>query len=567
MSTGKVSNIIKVWKRGIGISGIEETRDFAIKVKKSGISVAQCAEGYRMYQIIKNLGVVDGDFYGDITTKEDFGIGGYSNRDRINPMEFSTFVQDIYLNCKKLGISPDIVLSVITDLLTTFEGFCSNPCSNLDYANNTNLILKSNLNGSHADPSFKQKSGDCGSLTQTQIPFISKVNRYIAQKKKEIIDLEKNNKILKDENKKLEYQLNQKNFDLNLTKQEEKYVISFIDWFYDTKRELRDNYSIDIVDFKIFARAVTNFKNNGFNISMIMDECTSSSSLTKKIKTMKEDNQILGSQIIGLNKSVSSLENKANYHRQTMDVCYQLKGMGLGLHQLKQLHGTLLEIADVNNIPAENAVSKFLKDVEDQYDNKLGFENIVNEKKDEIVLATKELKNSRQSLWFTPLIGPSLYNLFQKGISEQDIIGISQLVEICTINTDFNNSGIGLGNKNKNKNSSPIDTTNNGNKITSRSEYWKQFISELKKYGDIKLAIKEQQEKRDTAAKDIDNMQKQKQEISVGCQNGIYLINELYHKMAYFKEFMNRFNRDIDNKIKAYSMISGPLPIFKMYDG
>ena len=76
------------------------------------------------------------------------------------------------------------------------------------------------------------------------------------------------------------------------------------------------------------------------------------------------------------------------------------------------------------------------------------------------------------------------------------------------------------------------------------------------------MAIKEQQEKRDTAAKDIDNMQKQKQEISVGCQNGIYFINELYYKMAYFKEFMNRFNKDVDNKIRCSSRISGPLPIF-----
>jgi len=32
--------------------------------------------------------------------------------------------------------------------------------------------------------------------------------------------------------------------------------------------------------------------------------------------------------------------------------------------------------------------------------------------------------------------------------------------------------------------------------------------------------------------------------------------------MAYFKEFMNRINKDLDNKIKASSKISDFLPIF-----
>ena len=75
-----------------------------------------------------------------------------------------------------------------------------------------------------------------------------------------------------------------------------------------------------------------------------------------------------------------------------MGKCHELKGMGLGLHQLKQLHGTILEIADANNIPTEEAVSRFLKDVIDQYDNKLGFENIVNEKKDEICSCKSRIK-------------------------------------------------------------------------------------------------------------------------------------------------------------------------------
>src|SRR4051794_16549707 len=122
VSTGKISYIINDWKRGISIPNIEEIRSFVITVKKSGISMAQCTVGYRMSQLLKNLGIVD-DKYGVITTNEEFGIDNNSNR--ITSLEVSSFVQDIYENCKKSGISPSIILSWIIDLHTVF-GDCDN---------------------------------------------------------------------------------------------------------------------------------------------------------------------------------------------------------------------------------------------------------------------------------------------------------------------------------------------------------------------------------------------------------------------------------------------------------
>lgn len=130
---------------------------------------------------------------------------------------------------------------------------------------------------------------------------------------------------------------------------------------------------------------------------------------------------------------------------------------------------------------------KFLKDVQEQYDSKLGFEVKVNEKRDELALINRELNNNRQSLLFIPLIGPSLSNLSQKGIVEQDIISINQLVENITKDID------------------------KSNKITSKSEYWKILIEELKEYENVKLAIKEQhQENHDTLQKQANYLDKQK---------------------------------------------------------
>ena len=56
----------------IGIPNVEELRDFAILVKKSDISIEQCAEGYRMKNLMKNLGITD-------DSNDDEGCGHHGN--------------------------------------------------------------------------------------------------------------------------------------------------------------------------------------------------------------------------------------------------------------------------------------------------------------------------------------------------------------------------------------------------------------------------------------------------------------------------------------------------------
>ena len=52
--------------------------------------------------------------------------------------------------------------------------------------------------------------------------------------------------------------------------------------------------------------------------------------------------------------------------------------MGFGLIELRQLWDNILEIADANKISHHQAVFKFLKNVREQYDSKIGFEVKVN---------------------------------------------------------------------------------------------------------------------------------------------------------------------------------------------
>ena len=146
-----------------------------------------------------------------------------------------------------------------------------------------------------------------------------------------------------------------------------------------------------------------------------------------------------------------------------------------------------------------------------------------------------QINASRQILWFTPLIGPSLSNLFQKGIGEQDIVGINQLVETCS-----NNINIG-------------DQNENTKYKISRSEHWKLFTDDLKKYSDIKIAIKERQDGLEKIQKEVNELNKQKQDVSNNLQILISFINAINNKISYYKGFMDHHHKDISDKINLAS--------------
>ena len=121
--------------------------------------------------------------------------------------------------------------------------------------------------------------------------------------------------------------------------------------------------------------------------------------------------------------------------------------MKFGIDELQQLWLTVSEIAKNRGDPLkdfdmiENPVAYFIKDVEENYYNKLKFEDRVKEKRNELAKLNAQLNISRQNLSMQPIIGPLLLSLYQKGITEQEITDINQLFQnylLETAKTDNN---------------------------------------------------------------------------------------------------------------------------------
>jgi phage host-nuclease inhibitor protein Gam len=116
--------------------------------------------------------------------------------------------------------------------------------------------------------------------------------------------------------------------------------------------------------------------------------------------------------------------------------------------------------------------------VEQQYDNKLGFESKIRALREELDKLNIERDRIRSELLLLPLVRPKLIKLTQSGISEQDIINVSGIFE----------------------------------KFVGGLER-QSFISELEKYGSLRAVMERLAKDSQRLKKDICSLQTQKQDL------------------------------------------------------
>ena len=80
ISQGGVSNIIAEWKTALGYPLANELRAFSLTLKRLGINAEQCAVGFILFKMVRNLGVDEDNF--------------------------RTFISEIYQRCLEIGLRP-----------------------------------------------------------------------------------------------------------------------------------------------------------------------------------------------------------------------------------------------------------------------------------------------------------------------------------------------------------------------------------------------------------------------------------------------------------------------------
>ena len=400
---------------------------------------------------------------------------GVKKEDDLEP-----FILHVYNNCIDLGVSPDNVASHIKDLL--------------EFSKNTN---------------------------NNAVP-LSQISDFIQQKTNEKKKLEQEIQTLKDEIK----TLNEEKLDSEHRRasalQNENMTAVELKSYSDLKEEL-GQYGIPIHDVSKFAKAVLGISQKGYDVGKVIEEFSELESTRSNYWDYKNSIPDLKIKYDGLNQEYSKLEQSVNSCKQKLSLNNELQAMGFGIKELKLLRNTIKEIADANNnIPPDQAQQKFYKDIEEQYDDKLGFESQLNKLRSEIATVSNNLTFLRTATLAQPLVGPSLQRLFSKGLSEQDIVELANIFE-----RSHSDSSNDIGDdKNSSSSSTGID---------------KQSLTGLQKYGGKKLtAIQELNQQVDKLRNQIDELQTNKKDLEEQNQSMLSIL-------AYSKPVVEFFNRSDDD--------------------
>ena len=344
-------------ERAIGFAKADELRELGTSLRRVGITPGQCALGFRVGMIMRELGVTEDNF--------------------------KSFILDVYNRCKDDGLSSEEFAELLMDMI--------------EFSKSNALRL------SQISEHIRQKGDEKNKLERN------------------IQDLRAQLKTLEDE-KVTSYQRRSSALD------KERMTSTQIESYMFLKEELI-GLGVPMHDLSRFAKVVHGISQRGYDAGKVVDEFSDLDSMRKYYRHYKEEIPKLKMKYDDLKNRCSSLEQTINSHNQTLSVLKQLEDMDLNLKVLELLWNTITKAAIANNIPPEQAVQKFCKDIEEQYNTKVGFELQVSRLRSEYEMVSTKLYINRKVLLAQPVIGGMLQRVFEKGIRERDIIVVANLFE------------------------------------------------------------------------------------------------------------------------------------------
>ena len=338
LSKGTVNNIIQDLRSKIEGIDIEEIRAFTYELRKSGITIEECAQGFRMVQLLKKFNIID-EFEVSVDNEDEYEEDWNPHLEKSNlistqnPSARQTneideaqqmgtkkkadiknnhiiyFLEHIYKNCKRLGINPNIMTLWIEDLLSSFSDLEAKSDKGVEYGYANSPEINDNNEKKENERKLRR-----------EIPFVSRVSFYVKQKGKKIRHLEDiKNSISKDIDG-LNKQRQEITSKLGKTLDLEKKVFSYFKWYENLKRELLDEHGLLIEqEFRAFANSIDDFKQYSFDVTKILTEYTQIDSLRNERESTQIQINEKTKERDKLKDEITSLEERGNYYRQTIE--------------------------------------------------------------------------------------------------------------------------------------------------------------------------------------------------------------------------------------------------------
>ena len=568
ISKGNVFNIIKDWKSRIEAPDIDEIREFSVLLRKSEITIRQCAQSFRFIQILSNFGITDEV---DSSYDPDFEIGSetilndtirksinntqneaggieFAHNNYTSKENFYYFLGELYNNCKRFRIKPSFIIKWLQDLFEVNSILIEKSDQLRDYDSN-NAVVNKPIEFARFDTDKKgfdsERNDDYLVTNELQIPFISQINGYIEQERIELKKLASRKKKLLEEINSHEEQKSVVMSNIMKLKNKETFALTYLSWFNTLKIALSNNYHIRIEEeFKNFAKIINDFRFYNYDVLQIISDYKQIESLRDEIKIIKSsiDSSFLLKEQLA--RDMESLEERRGYVSQSLIAYEELTKLGWGLKELKKLWNITMEISVANNINTVNAMRKFLHDVESQYDNKLGFETKINELEQKKKKLEEEVPKYKGYLLSQYAVATTLQYLYLHGVTNNDIIEMNSIVSSFIEGSIIFDPNF--------QNQKKININHKGNETIKRTYYWKALINELRRMGSINFEVNKQRSYRDKLKVETDQLNSQFKMINELTITSLRLLNSLSIQFSYLIESLRQIKINMDKGVALH---------------
>jgi hypothetical protein len=196
---------------------------------------------------------------------------------------------------------------------------------------------------------------------------------------------------------------------------------------YSNAKQVLDRHKISIdEDLTKFANTVNCIAKYAYDPKRVIAEFNDIYYLDGKKRALEITTKELEDSVARLRLHESSLQDKIYLHSENLSVYNELADLGFRSSELRTLLDKIINIAKANDIDPWSAVKKLFKDIETQYNTKLGFEPQIENLKIELQSLNDKREKELQRLKSQPFVVPVLIGLLQRGLDEQDILKVAE---------------------------------------------------------------------------------------------------------------------------------------------
>lgn len=197
--------------------------------------------------------------------------------------------------------------------------------------------------------------------------------------------------------------------------------------YLSSKQELEKHGISMTDDIPKFASTVKSIAEYGYNPQRVLEEFKDIQYHQDKLRAVKIAVDEKQKEIERLDSQNSSLLKSISLHSSKADLYNELAIAGFGIKELKRLLDTIMNIAMANQISYWVAIGKFFRDIETQYDAKLGFESAKDKLITEINMLKEEREEMLENLRNQPFVGPIIMRFLALGLNENDIVKYAKI--------------------------------------------------------------------------------------------------------------------------------------------